>query len=276
MLRGSFGLATSASTLALLFASCSSTATPDSAHEAVSGGDSELCTGFGPQTPRDIDSKAGTNMKMFAMAPESTSMNLCNIHFHKNAEHRAADFSIPARDGAAGFQCNASATLTDAERAPFDGPTCKDIAPGDTVEVHWVHSSCDISPGPGLGSCLNDACTAPLLRVETQVFTVVNDRSALNFEDFRYKGASGSLHQPAALPTGTGTPVLFRGSTTGPSYTQAKCSPLEVTWSVRPQCAKVDIASLGKWCSENVFNEDHGHGVRKLVTAPSLLSPIGM
>ena len=52
------------------------------------------------------------------------------------------------------------------------------------------------------------------------------------------------------------------------------CSPLQVTWSVRPQCAKLDINSVGKWCESNEFSEDHAHGVRKLVTSPKLLSEI--
>ena len=44
--------------------------------------------GFGPQAPRDIDLKKGTNNREFSIAPDSRKMNLCNIHFHKNAEHK--------------------------------------------------------------------------------------------------------------------------------------------------------------------------------------------
>ena len=142
--------------------------------------------------------------------------------------------------------------------------------------MHWVHSSCDVSPGKGLGSCLSEKCSNPELRVETQVFLVVNDKSALDFADFAYAGnIQNGLHQPKSLPVDTGTPVVFAGSTTGPKYTQSKCSPLQVTWSVRPQCAKIDVNSLHKWVRDgNVFEEDHSHGVRQLVTAPELLSPI--
>ena len=82
------------------------------------------------------------------------------------------------------------------------------------------------------------------------------------------------LHQPLSLPRSTGTPVEFLGSTTGPSYNQSSCSPAQVTWSVRPQCEKVDINSLHKWAEGNVFKETKSHGVRELVTAPELLSPI--
>ena len=44
--------------------------------------------------------------------------------------------------------------------------------------------------------------------------------------------------------------------------------------SVRPKCAKLDINSLGIWCKNNEFSEDHTHGVRKLVTNKKLLSII--
>ena len=82
------------------------------------------------------------------------------------------------------------------------------------------------------------------------------------------------FHQANSIPSNTGAAVEFLGSTTGPSYTDKQCSPLQVTWAVRPQCAKVDINSLATWCEDNVFEEDHAHGVRKLVTDPKLLSPI--
>jgi hypothetical protein len=53
------------------------------------------------------------------------------------------------------------------------------------------------------------------------------------------------------------------------------CSPLQVTWSVRPHCARLDINSLHAWAEgKNVFKEVESHGVRPLVTAPELLSAI--
>lgn len=248
-------------------------------HRHSHSDEASVCTGFGPQTPRDIDSKAGSNARTFSLAPPSAEMNLCNIHFHNNAEHKAKDFSIYAGEGehghGGGYQCNISQSLTKSELKAPKGNICKGLNPGDTIEVHWVHSSCDVSPGQGLGSCLSEKCANPDLRVETQVFTLVNDSKALNFNDLSYDGNKvAGLHQAKAIPTGTGTPVEFMGSTTGPKYTEQSCSPLQVTWSVRPSCAKLDINSLGDWCGNNVFNEDHAHGVRKLVTNPDLLSNI--
>lgn len=240
--------------------------------------------GFGPQTPRDIDSLQGENKRVFTMAPSAKEMNLCNIHFHKNAEHKAKAFSVYAGDGdghgyESGYQCNISKQLSKAELAATTKPVCKsehgELKPGDTIEVHWVHSSCDVKPGKGLDSCLSEACANPDLRVETQVFTLVNDPNALDFNTLDYAGNMvNGFHQAKALPSNTGKPVEFLGSTTGPKYTEQACSPLQVTWSVRPQCAKVDINTVGKWCEGNVFEEDHAHGVRTLVTNPKLLSRI--
>lgn len=237
------------------------------------------CIGFGPQTPRDIDNLHGENARQFSLAPAYQEMNLCNIHFHQNAEHKAKDFAIYAGEGVngvgGGFQCAISKTLTKAELKAPKGDVCNGLKPGDTIEVHWVHSSCDVAPGKGLGSCLSETCANPDLRVETQVFTLVNDPSALNFNDMGYGGNMvNGLHQAKMIPDTTGSPVQFTGSTTGPSYTEQVCSPLQVSWSVRPQCAKLDINSLAQWCESNEFEEDHAHGVRKLVTNPKLLSEI--
>ena len=265
---------------ALLMSACSSQTVEEKAAETITehaSSKAALCEGFGPQTPRDISSKHGLNLDNFPMAPASTEMNLCNIHTHTNAEHKGPGYSVFVNDtDHGGYACNDTDSLTVEElKAPVSSEFGY-VKPGDTIEVHWVHTSCDITPGKGLGSCLSDTCTDPLLRVEAQTFLVVNDKNALDFTSFGYDGnVVGGKHQPKALPTGTGTPVVFRGSTTGPKYTEEVCSPLKVTWSVRPQCAKVDINSLNAWAkSGNVFEEKKSHGVRQLVTSPELLSPI--
>jgi hypothetical protein len=235
------------------------------------------CDVAGPQTPRDIDSKAGANKVTFELAPKHQDLNLCNIHFHAQAEHKAKDFAAFAGEGEhGGYQCSMAKSLTAAELKKPAGDICKGLKPGDTIEVHWVHSSCNVKPGKGLGSCVNDACKDPKLRVEAQVFTLVNDAKAAKFQDMIESAQMvNGRHQAKAIPANTGTPVQFAGSTTGPSYDNAVCSPLKVTWSVRPQCAKLDINSVGAWCkSKNVFQEDHAHGVRKLVTDAKYLAPI--
>jgi hypothetical protein len=210
--------------------------------------------GFGPQSLRDIDSIAGNNPRAFNAAPASTKMNLCNIHFYKYSGKLSA-FELES--------------------------TGHDICPGehgalntgDTIEVHYVYSTAKIEPGPNLGACLSDAIKNPQLRVETQIYVLVNDSNALDFGGLSEHKKLNGLHQATNIPSNTGTAIQYAGSTTGPSYNE-KGSPFQVSWSVRPNVAKVNIESVGKWCESNTFNEDHAQGVRNLVTNPDLISKI--
>jgi hypothetical protein len=235
-------------------------------------GADEVCAGFAPQAPRDLQDSYGENVLVFPFAPRPEVMNVCNIHFHRGAEHRAAEFA--ESDDHGGYRCMLSARLSEAERAPLEVNACGDVGPGDTIEVHWVYSSCDVAPGSGLGACSSPRCSNPSLRVESQVFTLVNSDAALDFASVTDLVLRGGFHQPAAMPSGAGEPVRYLGSTTGPSYDRSVCSPLQVSWSVRPQCAKLDAASLSRWCAGNPFAERHAHGVRMLVVDPQLLAPM--
>jgi len=237
--------------------------------------------GFGPQSPRDIDHAAGNNKRIFSTAPAYTQMNLCNIHFHKNAEHKGGEFTIYAGNGnGEGYQSGYRADISHYSHAELKA-TKHDICPsshshlvpGDTIEVHYVHTTAQVKPGPTLGSCLNDAIGNPQLRVETQVYTVVNDKHAANFMELTKYKKIGAYYQATHIPNNTGTPVAYEGSTTGPGYNE-KGSPFQVSWSVRPQVMKVNIETVGEWCKGNDFKEDHAHGVRNLVKNPDLLSKI--
>ena len=266
-------------------------ATAHAASEAVVGDDviadqraalaaSTDGAGFGPQSPRDIDTPAGSNTRIFESAPAFTEMNLCNIHMHEGAEHKGGEFTKYAGNGngkgyGTGFQY--SGELTDAELAPIDMKVGSgkhgNLEPGDTIEVHYVHTTAQVTPGPTLGACLSDAIANPQLRVETQVFVLVNDESALDFMALTEVGEKDGFHQALNIPSDTGAAIQYTGSTTGPSYNE-KGSPFQVSWSVRPKVGKVNIASVGEWFSGNIFKEDHAHGVRNLVTNPALLSSI--
>lgn len=236
--------------------------------------------GFGPQSPRDIDSISGKNEVIFNSAPEYRKMNLCNIHFHKNAEHKGGEFTTYAGNGdgfgnKSGYKY--SGTLSALELSSVDDKICSNkhgsLNVGDTIEVHYVHSTAQVSPGPTLGSCLNESIKNPQLRVETQVYVLVNDKNALDFNELTKYGVKDGFQQALNIPTNTGSAIQYIGSTTGPSYNE-KGSPFQVSWSVRPNVAKVDIKTVGAWCKDNIFKEDHAHGVRNLVTNPKLLSEI--
>ncbi len=235
--------------------------------------------GFGPQSPRDIDAHSGANNRVFSPAPPLTQMTLCDIHFHENAEHKGGEFTTYAGNGdghgfGTGFKYNGE--LTAAELAPLDHKIGQsdhgDLVPGDTIEIHFVHSTAQATLGPSLGTCLSDAIGNPQLRVETVVAVLVND-GGTDFTKMAHIEEIDGLNQVPNLPTDLGTPVVYAGSTTGPSYNE-KGSPFQVTWSVRPNVVKLDIHSVEAWMADNPFEEDHAHGVRNLVLNPDLLSPI--
>lgn len=236
--------------------------------------------GFGPQAPRDIDAHYGSNKRTFSTAPKYQKMNLCNIHFHKNAEHKGGQFTTFAGAGDghgynSGYKYDG--VLTKAELKPA-GDICNSkhggLDSGDTIEVHYVFSTADVEPGPTLGSCLSpDVINNPQLRVESQVFVAVNDENAQDFMALVAHEKQNGLYQATSIPSDTGNPVEYAGSTTGPGYNE-KGSPFQVTWNVRPLVSKVNIKTVGEWCKGNIFKEDHAHGVRNLITNPELLSQI--
>lgn len=235
--------------------------------------------GFGPQAPRDIESTAGANPRAFSPAPPSAAMNLCNIHMHKSAEHKGGEFTRYAGNGdgkgyGTGFVF--SGDLTANERKSLGRAIGKgkgSLQAGDTIEVHYVYSSARVKPGPTLGACLSDSIKNPQLRVEAQVYVLVNDANAQDFMTLTKVTQVDDKYQAINIPSDTGSPVQYAGSTTGPSYNQ-QGSPFQVSWSVRPKVTKVNIASVESWFANNVFDEAGAHAVRNLVVNPSLLSEI--
>ncbi|WP_404340771.1 delta-class carbonic anhydrase [Pseudoalteromonas mariniglutinosa] len=236
--------------------------------------------GFGPQSPRDIEQFQGTNLRRFAMAPDPSELNLCNIHFHKNAEHKGGEYTTYAGNGDGqgyntGYVYNGQ--LSAQQLTPVTNKVCAakgdSLQVGDTLEVHFVYSSAQVKPGPTLGACLADTTMNPALRVEGQVIVLANDDEAIDFDDLADVERINGYYQAPNVPTNMGESIEYLGSTTGPSYNQ-EGSPLQVSWSIRPKVAVVDINSVGEWCDDNEFNEDHAHAVRNLVQNPKLLSPI--
>jgi hypothetical protein len=234
----------------------------------------------GPQSPRDLANANGANKIVFSAAPSRAEMNLCNIHLHEAAEHRGGEFTTYVGNGdgrghGSGYRYNG--TLSPAELKPLPekvGLTEHgELLPGSTIEIHFVHSTAHVKPGPTLASCLSKENGNPQLRVEAVVAVLVNDRKAANFMDMASLAVVNGYNAAPNIPDGLGRPVVYSGSTTGPSYNLVP-SPLQVTWSVRPRVVKVDILSVAKWLKANPFKEDHAHGVRNLVLDPALLSRI--
>ncbi len=277
MYRSVAGLASIAVIGGMAYAGASKVSVDDSviAEQRAALASNTKGAGFGPQAPRDIDSATGTNTRAFQAAPAHTAMNLCNIHFHAGAEHKGGDFSTYAGNGdGKGYNTGFlySGKLTDAELAASDAKA-GGLKPGDTIEVHYVHTTAQITPGPTLGACLSEAIKNPQLRVETQVYVLVNDDSAADFVKYTEVSEVNGYHQAPNIPSDTGSPITYAGSTTGPSYNETG-SPFQVTWSVRPKVAKVSIDSVAAWFNDNIFDEKKAHAVRNLVVNPALLSKI--
>lgn len=161
--------------------------------------------------------------------PEGATPRLCNVHFHEPYEH-------------AGFVEPTLPDMTPGEQV------CKSVTDGDRVEFHWVYTNC---PQPavaakGLGNCV---CDRPdmVLRVYAQGYVVGT-------------GGEMAVTQPSM------DFQEYKGSTTGPSYDDFKCSPARVNWHVAKKSKLLDKATLGKWCQDNPWpDEDHPHGARKPV-----------
>eukprot|EP00232_Nephroselmis_pyriformis_P016508 CAMPEP_0182898686 /NCGR_PEP_ID=MMETSP0034_2-20130328/27630_1 /TAXON_ID=156128 /ORGANISM="Nephroselmis pyriformis, Strain CCMP717" /LENGTH=241 /DNA_ID=CAMNT_0025032667 /DNA_START=109 /DNA_END=831 /DNA_ORIENTATION=- len=192
--------------------------------------------GYGPQAPRDIDQDYGTNLRNFGKAPNRSAMNLCNIHFHKNAEHKGGEFTTFAGNGDGkgfntGFKYDGN--LSSSQMKPLSAPVCSakghGLQSGDTLEVHYVFSSAQVKPGPTLGACLSESTMNPGLRVEAQVIVLANDDDALDFEDLAEIEEVNGYYQAPNIPSDMGVPVQYLGSTTGPGYNEIG-SPLQVSW----------------------------------------------
>jgi len=236
----------------------------------------------GAQSPRDIDSKIGVNTKATTTAPASSQMNLCDIHFHKSAEHKGGEFTTYAGNGNGegyGSGYKYSGTLTKEELTSYTIENEHNpLYSGDTIEVHYVYTTNTGNRlGHGLGTCLEGG-ENPLLRVEAEVYVLVNDENALDFTQINAIEGKGTSHAQAShIPdVNATTAVQYEGSTTGPGYNET-FSPYQVTWSVRPHVERVNIKTVQEWFEgdgASIFEEEHAHGVRNLVTNKELLSPI--
>jgi hypothetical protein len=237
------------------------------------------CDFAGPQTPRDVTGVDGTNSYKVEGLQRTTStegMRICNVHFHRFAEHRSQG-QYDVDRGREGWACRrADATSDDGQGAPGEDGGLDEQAPvqdGDTIEVHWAHTSCpqelidesiaaalekDPKAITGLAPC---ACPGAEIVFEARVFRVSKD-----------SGLDTLTNTP---PPPTGELARFFGSTTGAVY-NGKCSPIQSGWRVDKSCGELRLSALEAWLQDprgaRLFNESHPHPVRELVTDPKLLS----
>lgn len=204
------------------------TTSPDSWNNCGKTATGEVITG--PQAPRDIDSRRGTNKTLFRTAFKTNKMNLCDIHYHWNAEHKSKAYSTfigIENSEHSGWAIVEPASTDPVYRIEHDIAHLLDgdvhdigVIVGDTIEVHFVHSSCDVKyeeldPANGLGNCATSVCANPQLRVIAQVFKVVDHDADITDLDHPMK------HDDRR--------VVYTGSTTGAKHNNDHCSLFTIT-----------------------------------------------
>jgi hypothetical protein len=202
----------------------------------------------GPQSPRDLAVAGGTN-ELPVPGDGTRPPRLCNVHFHRPAEHTGIGACPAVEDAAAIGVCAGGGAVP--------------VRPGEEIEFHWVYTSCPrpAEPRPGLGNCV---CDEPVLMVFGQKYVVSGEAAA---------GVDTALTEPAA------DLARYGGSTTGPSYGSGRpddpkeCSPARVQWAVARQCRALALSTLGTWCGTNDWREDHAHGARPVIAREDWLSP---
>jgi len=213
---------------------------------------------------------------------------LANVHYHLGAEHKSDAYKLDADSKAydakktrrlevdeeiedddlenrmqpagarrlatnprPGFMCSATG-LTAAEKTAYTFQYCKNVEVGKTYEIHYVHSSAAThlpaaaasgkhdSMNDGLGGAANGRGQLnPMVVVQGLVVQITNDAQAPVVNDM--------LHNWDGFATGRDA-VMYSGSTTGPSHTNAICSPYIITWHVDKRCNKISAKSFDNFC----------------------------
>lgn len=202
----------------------------------------------GPQSPRDLAVAGGTN-RLPVPGDGTRPPRLCNVHFHRPAEHTGIGACPAVEEAAAIGVCAGGGAVP--------------VRPGEEIEFHWVYTSCPPPPErqPGLANCV---CDEPVLMVIGQKYVVSGQAG---------EGVATALDEPEA------DLAHYGGSTTGPDFSSGapgdpkKCSPARVQWRVARQCRALALSALGAWCGSNEWGEDHAEGARPVITREDWLSP---
>lgn len=266
------------------------------------------CTVAGPQSPKDLTTDRISDGNRFSAAPvmhrkQMNDMELVNVHFHLGAEHKSdaynsnavsdsgTTFTAGGHDVRAGWWATGTAAdfhSTRASATPVGSP-CEDLYVGDTIEVHWVHSSAgkqaagsDDPEGTHLTDGLGNAANGrnllnPMLHVEGTVYSIVSDDTAETvFDPGKNEPEKNKTlldyHMPKA---GENDYVRYVGSSTGQSFTgnfAAKdqlCSPYVINWGVDLRLHKVKNTTMVELCQalkkNNIVTDLKPHGSRVLL-----------
>ncbi|CAE7835505.1 unnamed protein product [Symbiodinium sp. CCMP2592] len=250
------------------------------------------CRDAEPQSPRDVSSGFVGDMRARMKPLDGDAIKdftQVNLHWHLGAEHYSkGEYDIPVgkhlhyRHGVPewdghplvpegtqpGFFCNLR--HYDDYLKPYDFQYCKHAKVGYTYEFHWVFSSA----GPlerefrifnGLGQAFNRSKN-PTAIVRGQVCRIINDER-LRTEDQIEEDYNNFIEQWREPYLGDA--VRYVGSTTGPSYNNEVCSPLQVNWHVDTKCCTLTAQTMDRTCQRmaelGLTTDLAPHGSRELV-----------
>lgn len=266
-----------------------------------------LCTDAGPQAPKDLTTATLNTAAHGTRNPQApifthdqmNHMTVVNVHFHLGAEHKSDNYNDeqftedydasnpvggpygvtdhPARPGFYGSGYSPSGRKDrDAVPAP-----CKGMKVGDTIEVHWVHSSAGVRQPDdgdyqlledGLGSAVNGrALRNPQVHVEAVVYQILPDGDA--GITFTPVGSLRETHWPDEPSAdeyiryvGSSTGMSYTGNEEGPTQT---CSPYLINWGVDLRLHKVSSTTMQEFCSlllaEGLVKDVLVHGSRRIL-----------
>ncbi|CAE6941653.1 unnamed protein product [Symbiodinium sp. KB8] len=240
-----------------------------------------LCEDAEPQAPRDV-SPGYVGERITRYEPYGSDQIdrfiQVNIHWHLGAEHRMEDaydrrppewasyVTVPDENNESqqvvpGLWCPTDG-IDDAklDESSFNFTYCKAAQVGGTYEFHWVFST----GGPksdglqedgdegqlgitaGLGGAFTRTNNADVI-VRAQVCLIVNDPSLNDYVDAKNRTFLEQWQQPPA-----GSAVRYVGSTTGTSYDDEVCSPVEVNWHVDQRCCTLSAQAMDNLCKDMI------------------------
>jgi len=240
-----------------------------------------FCEDAEPQSPRDLTPGfvGGLEPRVRPLDGDATPRFIqANLHFHLGAEHRSnitngyfqsaedVGLSTPlvrpqsSPDIREGYFCGLDDVSSD-DRDYYSFTHCKGVSVNYTYEFHWVYSTGapliglrdegdegQLGITDGLGGALART-NNPKIIVRGQVCRIIYNKSLGSLDSALVDADYDNFLQKWRQPPET-RGVRYIGSTTGTSFNNSVCSPLEVNWHVDTECCTLSAQTFDRLCFE--------------------------
>ncbi|CAE7668622.1 unnamed protein product, partial [Symbiodinium microadriaticum] len=220
-----------------------------------------LCEDAEPQAPRDV-SPGYVGERITRYEPYGSDQIdrfiQVNIHWHLGAEHRMEDaydrrppewasyVTVPDENNES-QQVVPGIDDAKLDESSFNFTYCKAAQVGpksDGLQEDGDEGQLGITAG--LGGAFTRTNNADVI-VRAQVCLIVNDPSLNDYVDAKNRTFLEQWQQPPA-----GSAVRYVGSTTGTSYDDEVCSPVEVNWHVDQRCCTLSAQAMDNLCKDMI------------------------